>query len=49
MVHVNRTLQELRSSGLILLRDRTLTVTDLKVLKDTALFSADYLHTKRRG
>ncbi|QOZ32858.1 Crp/Fnr family transcriptional regulator [Bradyrhizobium sp. CCBAU 53421] len=48
VVHVNRTLQELRSSGLIVLRDRTLTITDLKVLKDTALFSADYLHTKRR-
>ena len=49
VVHVNRTLQELRASGLIVLRDRTLTITDLKVLKDTALFSADYLHTKRRG
>jgi CRP-like cAMP-binding protein len=49
VVHVNRTLQELRTSGLIVLRDRTLTITDLKVLKDTALFSADYLHTKRRG
>lgn len=49
VVHVNRTLQELRASGLIVLRDRTLTITDLKVLQDTALFSADYLHTKRRG
>ena len=49
VVHVNRTLQELRSSGLIVLRDRTLTIHDLQVLKDTALFSPDYLHTKRRG
>ncbi|WP_198961039.1 Crp/Fnr family transcriptional regulator [Bradyrhizobium sp. UFLA03-84] len=49
VVHVNRTLQELRASGLIMLRDRMLTIHDLKVLKDTALFSPDYLHTKRRG
>ncbi|MGY4260031.1 CRP-like cAMP-binding protein [Bradyrhizobium sp. USDA 4516] len=49
VVHVNRTLQELRGSGLIVLRDRMLTINDLKLLKDTALFSADYLHTKRRG
>ncbi|MBR0874294.1 Crp/Fnr family transcriptional regulator [Bradyrhizobium tropiciagri] len=49
VVHVNRTLQELRGAGLIVLRDRTLTITDLKVLQGTALFSADYLHTKRRG
>ncbi|VIO73149.1 hypothetical protein CI1B_47530 [Bradyrhizobium ivorense] len=49
VVHVNRTLQELRGSGLIVLRDRTLTIKDLKVLKDTALSSADYPHTKRRG
>lgn len=44
VVHVNRTLQELRSSGLIVLRDRTLTVNDLNALKGAAMFSADYLH-----
>jgi CRP-like cAMP-binding protein len=44
VVHVNRTLQELRSSGLIVLRDRTLTVNDLDALKAAALFNADYLH-----
>lgn len=44
VVHVNRTLQELRSSGLIVLRERTLTVHDLGALKDAALFTADYLH-----
>ncbi|MGY3444770.1 MULTISPECIES: Crp/Fnr family transcriptional regulator [unclassified Bradyrhizobium] len=48
VVHVNRTLQELRSSGLIVLRDRTLTINDLKALQDMALFTSDYLHTKRR-
>ncbi len=44
VVHVNRTLQELRSSGLIVLRERTLTVPDLDALKDAALFNPDYLH-----
>jgi CRP-like cAMP-binding protein len=44
VVHVNRTLQELRSSGLLGLRDRTLTVNDLDALKGAALFNPDYLH-----
>jgi len=44
VVHVNRTLQELRSSGLIVLRDRLLTVHDLEALKEAALFSPDYLN-----
>jgi CRP-like cAMP-binding protein len=47
VVHLNRTLQELRSSGLILLRERTLTITDLDALKNTALFSPNYLHLYR--
>lgn len=48
VVHVNRTLQELRGSGLITLRDRTLTVHDLPGLQDLAMFSPAYLRTKRR-
>ncbi|MGY3453947.1 Crp/Fnr family transcriptional regulator [Bradyrhizobium sp. USDA 4353] len=44
VVHVNRTLQELRSAGLIVLRDRTLTVPDFQALMDAALFEPDYLH-----
>jgi CRP-like cAMP-binding protein len=44
VVHVNRTLQELRSSGLIVLRDRILTVNDLEALKGAALFNPSYLH-----
>lgn len=44
VVHVNRTVQELRNSGLIVLRDRTLTINDLQALKSTALFSDNYLH-----
>ena len=47
VVHLNRTLQELRSSGLILLRERTLTITDLDALKATALFSPNYLYLYR--
>ena len=46
-VHLNRTVQELRASGLIVLRERTLTVNDLDALKDVALFSPSYLHFYR--
>lgn len=49
VVHVNRTLQELRSAGLIVLRDRTLTVRDPEALMDAALFSPDYLHYVSAG
>lgn len=49
VVHVNRTLQELRNSGLIKLRDRVLTILDAEALTITALFSPDYLYTKRPG
>lgn len=49
IVHVNRTLQELRNSGLIKLRDRFLTIPDLPTLHATALFSPDYLYTRRHG
>jgi CRP-like cAMP-binding protein len=47
VVHLNRTLQELRSSGLIILRDRILTINDLGVLKNVAMFDASYLHFLR--
>ncbi|MHC4047675.1 Crp/Fnr family transcriptional regulator [Bradyrhizobium sp. 23AC] len=43
VVHLNRTVQELRASGLIMLRDRTLTIPDLDALKDAALYSPSYL------
>jgi CRP-like cAMP-binding protein len=43
-VHLNRTLQELRASRLITLRDRIMTVLDLKVLRDIAMFNPNYLH-----
>jgi CRP-like cAMP-binding protein len=49
VVHLNRTLQELRAAGLITLRERTLTIGDLDALKDAALFSPSYLQLYRRS
>ena len=46
VVHVNRTIQELRAGNLIVLRERTLTVNDLEALKNLALFSPSYLHLR---
>ncbi len=43
-VHLNRTLQELRASGLITLRDRNLIIRDLQALRNTAMFNPNYLH-----
>jgi CRP-like cAMP-binding protein len=47
-VHLNRTLQELRASGLITLRDRSLTIHDLQALRSTAMFNPNYLHLDRK-
>jgi CRP-like cAMP-binding protein len=49
VVHLNRTLQELRASGLIVLRERTLTINNLDALKDVARFSPNYLSKYRVG
>lgn len=48
-VHVNRTLQEMRSRGLIVLKERTLTIPDIQELERLALFTADYLHLGQVG
>lgn len=48
-VHVNRTLQELRRAGLIVLQGRTLTIPDLDSLKNAGLFNSNYLHLEREG
>lgn len=48
-VHVNRTLQQLRLAGLIVLRDRTLTIPDLRGLQRAALFNPNYLHLDHEG
>ena len=47
-VHLNRTLQELRSAGLITLRDRNLTILDHQALRNTAMFNPNYLHLERK-
>jgi CRP-like cAMP-binding protein len=44
VVHLNRTLQELRAAGLIVLRERILTIGDLEALKNAGLFNPIYLH-----
>jgi hypothetical protein len=43
-VHVNRTLMELRRSGLITLRDKQLTIHHLPALEAAAGFNPAYLH-----
>jgi len=48
-VHVNRTLQELRASGLVVLRGRTLTIPDLAGLQAATMFNPNYLHFDRAG
>jgi CRP-like cAMP-binding protein len=48
-VHVNRTLQELRTGELIVLKSKTLTVPSLKHLMSAGLFHANYLHMEREG
>jgi len=48
-VHVNRTLQELRAAGLVVLKGRTLTIPDLAALQDATMFNANYLHFDRSG
>jgi len=48
-VHVNRTLQELRRDGLIILERKRLTIPDLQRLKDAAMFNTNYLHLEHEG
>ena len=46
-IHVNRTLQELRSQGLVKLKNKVLTVLDPRGLKKVAQYQANYLHLTR--
>lgn len=48
-VHVNRTLQELRSSGVIELKSKTLTIPDLNALMRVSMFNTNYLHLGHEG
>lgn len=49
LVHVNRTLQELRGENLITLRDGTLVVNDWAALTRAGQFDARYLHLRTEG
>jgi CRP-like cAMP-binding protein len=46
-VHVNRSLMDLRSAGLIALKERTLTILDRERLESFAMFDPAYLHFER--
>jgi CRP-like cAMP-binding protein len=48
-VHVNRTLQELRTANLIVLKDKTLIIPDLDALQRAAMFNPNYLHLAHEG
>ena len=48
-VHINRSLQALRARGLIMLKERRLTVLDKDALRRASLFDAGYLHLGRVG
>lgn len=48
-VHVNRTLQELRRDGLIVLERKRLTIPDLKKLMAASMFNSNYLHLDHEG
>jgi CRP-like cAMP-binding protein len=47
LVHLNRTIQEMRRENLIELSERQLKIVDLDRLKQVALFNSNYLHFNR--
>jgi len=49
VVHVNRTLQDLRRDGLVELKGKHLTILDLDTLQKVALFNPNYLHLEHEG
>lgn len=48
-VHTNRTVQELRRTGLIMLKGRYLQIPDFAALQAASLFSLNYLHLNYEG
>jgi CRP-like cAMP-binding protein len=48
-VHINRTLQDLRRSGMIALERRTLGIPDFDRLMDLCMFNPNYLHLNHEG
>lgn len=47
LVHLNRTLQELRAANLVVLKGKILTIPNLEALMQAALFNPNYLHLDR--
>jgi CRP-like cAMP-binding protein len=43
-VHVNRTLQDIRDTGLIIWKGKQVTIPDVEALKRAGLFNPNYLH-----
>ena len=48
-VHVNRTLQRLRTKNLIEIGSGVLTIPDVSALREAAGFNGNYLHIRRRA
>ena len=48
-VHVNRSLRDMRQSGLIVQQGKRLTIPDLGALETAGLFNPNYLHLDRDG
>jgi CRP-like cAMP-binding protein len=48
-VHLNRSLQQLRESGIIDVKNKKLRIIDGQALADRGMFDADYLELKRAG
>jgi hypothetical protein len=48
VVHVNRTLQELRRRQVIEVENRAVTILDLEALESIAEFDPAYLHLEKR-
>ena len=48
-VHINRSLQELRRTGLIVLKSGRLTIPDFDALQVLSLFNPNYLHLDHEG
>ena len=49
LVHVNRTLQDLRAQGLITWKGKAVEITDWEGLRQLAEFDPTYLHLDREG
>ncbi|HEV2082526.1 MAG TPA: Crp/Fnr family transcriptional regulator [Brevundimonas sp.] len=48
-VHVNRTVQDLRASGLIVWKGKRLTIPNLRALQNVGMFNPNYLHLDNEG